>query len=200
MVTRGAGISWNLNLMKPRIHTIDPDKFSPAQRVVYDAIATGPRKGVRGPLAVWLHRPVLADRAQALGRYCRFDSCLPPRLSELAVMCMGRHWLAEYEWAAHKPFALAAGLAPGVLNALRDGIDPRFVNRDEALVYQFMTQLNARRDVDDVLYAQMIDEIGQDGLIDLVGIAGYYTLISMTIKVFRVPPPDGIAPELPNSP
>lgn len=185
--------------MKPRLPAIDPEKLSSEQRVVYDAIATGPRKGVRGPLAVWLHRPLLADRAQALGRYCRFDSSLPPRLSELAIMCMGRHWLAEYEWAAHKPFALEAGVTSAILNALRDGIPPQFMNRDEALVYQFMNQLHANRSIDDALYAELIDTIGQDGLVDLVGIAGYYTLISMTIKVFNVPPPDGVAPELPNS-
>ena len=185
--------------MELRLPDIDPTQLSPEQRIVYDAIASGPRKGVRGPLAVWLHRPLLADRAQALGRYCRYDSSLPPRLSELAIMCMGRHWLAEYEWAAHKPFALEAGVAPEVLDALRDGKAPQFVNRDEALIYEFMTQLHAQRSIGDALYAALIDEIGQDGLVDLVGIAGYYTLISMTIKVFSVPAPAGVAPELPIS-
>lgn len=185
--------------MELRLSAIDPAQLSLEQRAVYDAIASGPRKGVRGPLAVWLHRPLLADRAQALGRYCRYDSSLPPRLSELAIMCMGRHWLAEYEWAAHKPFALEAGVAPDVLDALRDARTPQFANRDEALIYEFMTQLHAQRGIDDALYAALIEEIGEGGLVDLVGIAGYYTLISMTIKVFNVPPPAGVAPELPNS-
>jgi 4-carboxymuconolactone decarboxylase len=182
-----------------RIPPIDPAHLDDEQRAVYDAIASGPRKGVRGPLAVWLHRPRLADRAQALGRYCRYDSSLPPRLSELAIMLMGRHWLAEYEWAAHKPFALEAGLATDVIDAIRDGHPPAFARRDEALVYAFMEQLHARRAIADTLYADLEREIGRDGLVDLVGVAGYYTLISMTIKVFDVPPPAGATPELPTS-
>lgn len=180
-----------------RLAPINPDLLDAEGRAVYDAIANGPRKGVRGPLAVWLHCPQLADRAQALGRYCRYDSSLPPRLSELAILLMGRHWLAEYEWAAHKPFALDAGLSPEVIDAIRDGKMPGFVQRDEALVYAFINQLHANRSIDDALYADIVETLGQDGLVDLVGITGYYTLISMTIKVFEVPPPTGVAPELP---
>jgi 4-carboxymuconolactone decarboxylase len=176
---------------------VNPDLLDAEQRVVYDAIANGPRKGVRGPLAVWLHRPQLADRAQALGQYCRYDSSLAPRLSELAILLLGRHWLAEYEWAAHKPFALEAGLSLEVIDAIRDGRTPDFVHRDEEMVYAFITQLHANRGIDDVLYAQVVETLGQDGIVDLVGVAGYYTLISMTIKVFNVPPPAGAVPELP---
>lgn len=180
-----------------RIPALNPDALDADQRAVYDAIANGPRKGVRGPLAVWLHRPLLADRAQALGRYCRYDSSLPPRLSELAILFMGRYWLAEYEWAAHKPFALEAGVSPTVIDAIRDGMNPAFEQRDEALVFAFLAQLHAKREVDDGLYAELVDAIGQDGVVDLVGIAGYYTLISMTIKAFNVPAPAGATPELP---
>ncbi|CAE6701722.1 hypothetical protein R70006_00765 [Paraburkholderia domus] len=182
-----------------RISPIDPDRLDPEQRAVYDSIASGPRKGVRGPLAVWLHRPQLADRAQALGRYCRYDSSIAPRLSELAILLMGRHWLAEYEWAAHKPFALEAGLSLEVIDTIRDGREPTFAQQDEALVYAFMKQLHENRAISDQLYSDLARAIGQNGLVDLVGIAGYYTLISMTIKVFEVPPPAGVAPELPNT-
>lgn len=182
-----------------RISPIDPDHLDPEQRAVYDSIASGPRKGVRGPLAVWLHRPQLADRAQALGRYCRYDSSIAPRLSELAILLMGRHWLAEYEWAAHKPFALEAGLSLEVIDAIRDGLEPTFAQQDEALVYAFMKQLHENRAITDQLYSDLARAIGQNGLVDLVGIAGYYTLISMTIKVFEVPPPAGVAPELPHT-
>jgi 4-carboxymuconolactone decarboxylase len=181
-----------------RIALINPDLLDAEQRAVYDAIASGPRKGVRGPLAVWLQRPKLADRAQALGRYCRYDSSLPPRLSELAILMMGKYWLAEYEWAAHKPFALEAGLAPAIIDAIRDGVAPAFAATDEALVYAFIGQLHQQHRIDDALYANAVAQLGQDGVVDLVGIAGYYTLISMTIKVFEVPPPAGVAPELPS--
>lgn len=183
--------------LAPRIDPINPDQLDAQQRRVYDAIANGPRGGVRGPLAVWLRRPQLADCAQALGRYCRYDSSLPARLSELAIMMMGRHWLAEYEWAAHKPFALQSGLSPAVIDALRDGTTPPFAQQDEALVYAFINQLHGRRAVDDELYAQAVAQLGEGGVVDLVGIAGYYTLISMTIKAFQVPPPVNATPELP---
>ncbi|MBU9294406.1 carboxymuconolactone decarboxylase [Burkholderia multivorans] len=180
-----------------RISPLAPEQLSDEQRQVYDAIASGPRKGVRGPLAVWLHRPRLAACAQALGQYCRYDSSVPSRLSELVILSMGRHWLAEYEWAAHKPFALEAGLSIDVIDAIRDGIEPPFVRDDERLVHAFVKQLHERHEIDDALYAALVDTLGEGAVVDLVGIAGYYTLISMTIKVFNVPPPAGVAPELP---
>lgn len=182
-----------------RLPPIDPNNLSDAQRPVYDRIANGPRKGVRGPLAIWLHRPELAECAQALGRYCRYDTCLEPRLSELAILMMGRHWLAEYEWAAHKPFALEAGLAPDIIDAIRDDQQPAFENADEALVYRFIRELHAHREISSSLYTEFTELLGTDAAVDLVGIAGYYTLISMTIKVFEVPPPAGATPELPTT-
>jgi 4-carboxymuconolactone decarboxylase len=182
-----------------RLGAIDPNNLTDAQRAIHDAIASGPRKGVRGPLAIWLHRPELAQCAQSLGRYCRYDSSIEPRLSELAILMMGRHWLAEYEWAAHKPFALEAGLTPAVIDAIRDDREPVFEQQDEALVYAFIRQLHAQRKVDDELYQALSQTLGETAVVDLVGIAGYYTLISMTIKVFEVPPPAGVPPELPLS-
>ncbi|WP_313629591.1 carboxymuconolactone decarboxylase family protein [Pseudomonas sp.] len=182
-----------------RLPPIDPDNLNDAQREVYERIANGPRKGVRGPLAIWLHRPELAECAQALGRYCRYDTCLEPRLSELAILLMGRHWLAEYEWAAHKPFALEAGLSPEIVDAIRDDQEPAFYKKDEALVYKFVRELHAQRGISDDLYSQIVELMGTDAAVDLVGIAGYYTLISMTIKVFEVPPPAGAIPELPTT-
>ena len=180
-----------------RLPPIDPNHLSDAQRAVYERIANGPRKGVRGPLAIWLHRPELAQYAQALGRYCRYDTCLEPRLSELAILMMGRYWLAEYEWAAHKPFALEAGLAPYIIDAIRDDLEPVFENADEAVVYRFIRELHAQRSISDSLYAEFTELLGTDATVDLVGIAGYYSLISMTIKVFEVPPPVGVVAELP---
>ncbi|WP_277968423.1 carboxymuconolactone decarboxylase family protein [Sphingomonas echinoides] len=182
-----------------RLPPVTPETLTDAQRPVFDAIATGPRKGVRGPLAIWLHRPELAQAAQALGQYCRYDSSVPARLSELVILSMGRHWLAEYEWAAHKPFALEAGLSEAVIDAIRDGRDPPFESEDERLVHRFVRTLHAERGIPDELYQALAATLGETMLVDLVGIAGYYTLISMTIKVFDVPPPVGVAPELPTT-
>ncbi len=181
-----------------RLPPIDPQQLNDAQRVVYDRIANGPRKGVRGPLAIWLHRPELAECAQALGRYCRYDSCLEPRLSELAILLMGRHWLAEYEWAAHKPFALEAGLAPEIIDAIRDGKSRAF--RKPMRRWFIASFVNCTIPAAlATASTKFIELLGNDAAVDLVGIAGYYTLISMTIKVFEVPPPAGVAPELPTT-
>jgi len=172
-----------------RLAPPDPDKLTPEQRRVYDAIASGPRGQVRGPLAIWLHRPGLADRAQTLGQYCRYDSSLPPRLSELAILVTAKVWRAEFEWWAHKQHALKAGLAPAVIDAIRDGQEPAFESAEEAVVYRFSKTLNHERAVPDALYREAVDLLGEGGVVDLTGILGYYALISMTLKVFEVEPP-----------
>ncbi len=179
-----------------RIEPLSPDALSDRQKQVHDAIASGPRGRVRGPLAVWLHRPDLADRAQALGRYCRYDSLLEPRLSELAILATARVWKSEFEWAAHKPIALKAGISADIVETIRTNGTPVFKNEDEDVVYNFAVTLHAKRFIDDALYARAVKVLGQERVVDLTGILGYYTLISMTINVFDLPPPDGIAPEL----
>jgi len=179
-----------------RIADLDPAQMTPAQRGVYDAIANGPRKGVRGPLAVWLHRPELAQHAQALGRYCRYETTLPPRLSELAILTLARVWGSEYEWYAHKPIALEAGVSPEVVEAIRTHAQPVFTEPDEAAVHAFLTELHRERQVSDARYAEAVERLGEAGVIDLVGLAGYYTLISMTINVFQVAQPAGVPNEL----
>jgi 4-carboxymuconolactone decarboxylase len=179
-----------------RIADLDPDHMSPAQRDVYDAIASGPRKGVRGPLAVWLHRPELARHAQALGRYCRYDTSLAPRLSELAILTLARVWGSEYEWYAHKRIALEVGVSPDVVEAIRTHKPPTFEDADAAAVHAFLVELHRTREVSTPVYDEAVRHIGEAGVIDLVGLAGYYTLISMTINVFGVRPPDGTPDEM----
>jgi len=151
---------------------------------------------VRGPLAVWLNRPELAAQAQALGRYCRYETTLPPRLSELAILTLARVWGAEYEWYAHKPIALAAGIAPDVIEALRTHQPLTGAEPDEELVNAFLVMLHRDRVVSDAMYARAVELLGEDGVVDLVGLAGYYTLISMTINVFQVGVPEGVLPAL----
>lgn len=181
-----------------RIAALTIEQMSADQKQVYDTIAAGPRGRVRGPLAIWLNRPKLAATAQALGQYCRYDSCLPPRLSEFAILIMAVHWKAEFEWWAHKPAALKAGLSPDIVNALRDGAPITFTQTDEAAVHEVMIQLHADRRLKDDVYQRALDVLGQDQLVDLIGLAGYYTLVSMTLNAFDVGLPDGEAPELDN--
>ncbi|OZI24438.1 4-carboxymuconolactone decarboxylase [Bordetella genomosp. 7] len=175
----------------PRLNPPDLQTMSAQQRRIHDAIASGPRGRVRGPLAVWLHRPGLAEHAQALGQYCRYDSSLPPRLSELGILTMAAWWRSSFEWWAHEPIAVQAGLDPRVAERIRLGEEPEFERADESLVYRFVRALLQTRQVPDALYQEAVQVLGTDGVVDLVGIAGYYTLISMTINVFEIEPPDG---------
>ncbi len=169
----------------------EPDQMSDHQRRVYDAIMAGPRGRVRGPLAVWLHRPGLAEHAQALGQYCRYDSSLPPRLSELAILTMAALWRSDFEWWAHQPIAVKAGITPEITECIRQGKTPNFVEQDEALVYEFIVSLVENRRVPDELYQRALRLLGEPSVVDLVGLAGYYTLISMTLNVFDIQPPEG---------
>jgi 4-carboxymuconolactone decarboxylase len=167
------------------------NSLSPEQRKVHDAIVEGPRGAVQGPLRVWLQSPNLAQNAQALGAFCRFGTSLPPRLSELAILTMGAYWRAGFEWHAHAPIAIAAGIAPEVAEAIRIGGTPPFVEDDEAAVYAFARELVDGHAVSDSTYRAVEDRLGKTGVVELVGILGYYSLISMTIVAFQVPVPAG---------
>lgn len=180
-----------------RIPFLEPAEMTEAQRGVHDRIAAGPRgSGRYGPFNAWLQSPEFADRAQELGALLRFGTSIEPRLKELAILCVGRHWTAQYEWYAHKKFALDAGLAPAVVDALEARKRPAFANEDEAVVYDFAQELLTSHDVSDVRYAAAEALLGRHGVVELVGVLGYYTLVSMTLNVFRAPLPDGIAPPL----
>ena len=162
--------------------------LSPEQQKVYDAIVSGPRRVVRGPLRIWLHSAPLAEHAQELGAFCRYHSSLPPRLSELAILVTGAIWKAGYEWNVHAPDALKAGIDPAILEAIRTGRTPDFKEADAAAVYQFARELIETRQVSEPTFRKAEQELGARGVVDLVGVLGYYGLISMTIKAFEVPP------------
>jgi 4-carboxymuconolactone decarboxylase len=180
----------------PRLSPADPATYDARQREIADAIASGPRGAVRGPLAVWLRRPELAAQAQALGRYCRYDTKLPPRLSELAIITVARVWSSEYEWYAHKPIAISAGIPEAAVEAIRTNATPEFTEEDERIVHAFALAAHRDRHVPDAIYAEALAVLGEDALVDLVGILGYYALISLTINIFHVCPPEDWAPEL----
>lgn len=175
----------------PRPPELDVASLSPRQREVHDAIASGPRGLVEGPLRVWLRSPELADRAQALGAFCRYYTSLPPRLSELAILVTGAAWRAGFEWHVHAPIALATGLSPADVEAIRRGEQPQGLREDEAAVHAFARELVIDRRVSDETYARAEAALGETGVVELVGILGYYGLISMTINAFHVPVPQG---------
>ena len=162
------------------------DHLSTDQKRVYDEIAAGLRGSVRGPLAIWLNRPELADAAQSLGRYCRYECSLPKKLREFAILTTARIWDAEFEWAAHVDHAREAGLSEDIIHALRNDQDVPLSTDAETVVYSVTQTLNTTRVLPDELYKQAHDVLGRDQLVDLIGLLGYYALISMTIKAFEV--------------
>ncbi len=174
-----------------RAPPLDAAHLTDEQRVVYEAISAGPRGSVRGPLAVWLQSPQLAERAQELGAFGRYGSSLPPRLSELAICTMAGYWRAGYEWFAHADIARRAGVADSILEALRTGTVPQFVAADEQVVYQFAHELLTTRRVSQPTWDEAQALLGMRTVVDLVGVLGYYSLISMTINAFEIPVPAG---------
>lgn len=174
-----------------RIPPLQRDALSDRGREVYDAIASGPRGKVEGPLNVWLNSPELGQNAQALGAFCRYGTSLPPRLSELAILTVAVFWRSGFEWAVHAPIAVKAGLDAGLVETLRTGGRPDFAREDEAAVHAFASELLAQRRVSDATYARAEAALGPTGLVELVGILGYYGLISLTINAFEVDLPEG---------
>ncbi|MEA2930907.1 MAG: 4-carboxymuconolactone decarboxylase [Hyphomicrobiales bacterium] len=174
-----------------RLPELDPEKFSPEQKKVHEAILKGPRGKVVGPLKIWLNNPGLAEHAQALGAYARFNSSLPPRLSELAICVTGAFWKANFEWFAHAPMAIKAGIDPAAIEAIRTGATPKFTKSDEQVVYDFATELVRTKRVSNETFERAKTELGQTSVIDMVGIIGYYSLVSVTLNAFELPLPDG---------
>lgn len=179
----------------PRLPDLDPAALDPRQSEVYQAIIQGPRGAVEGPLRVWLNSPELADRAQALGQFARYDSSLPPDLSELAILVTARIWGSGFEWAHHAPLALAAGLSSAAVDAIALAHWVEFSDDRRNAVFACSVELHRDRAINEDTYRAGIAALGVRGMVDLVGICGYYTLISMTINAFEVP--DGSGPALP---
>jgi 4-carboxymuconolactone decarboxylase len=174
-----------------RIPDFTPADLSPRQREVYDEIAAGPRGSVQGPVRIWLQNPDLAEVAQEYGAFCRFRRTLSDRLYEIAVLFMGARWRAGFEWHVHAPAAMEAGVEPAVVETIRRGERPDFAKEDEAAVYDLCRELLDGRVLSDATYRRALDAAGQQGVVELVGILGYYALISMTIVAFEVAPPGG---------
>jgi 4-carboxymuconolactone decarboxylase len=180
----------------PRLPAVSMDSLNPEQQAVVDAINSGPRGRFsnEGPFAVFLHAPAYGMLAQQLGGHLRFNTGLPPRLSEFAILCTGRFWKSQYEWYAHARIAPKQGVKDATIRDLHAGRRPKSAPRDELAIYDFIKELYATRRVTDASYARVRKVIGDAGMVELIGILGYYVLISMTLNVFRMPVPQGIEP------
>jgi 4-carboxymuconolactone decarboxylase len=181
----------------PRIPLFPLPDMTPEQQAVVDAIVKGPRGKLVGPLRAALHRPELADKWQQLGELLRYRTSLPPRLSELAILVTARHWDSQFEWYAHEPVAVAAGLARPVIDAIRRGAAPVFGNADEAVVYQFALQLLERHAAGDDCYHDAWQVLQTVGIVELTALIGYYSMVALTLNAHEIPLPSGTPPPLP---
>jgi 4-carboxymuconolactone decarboxylase len=177
-----------------RLPALAEDKLTPDQRALIEAIRSGPRgqaTEIRGPFAVFLHAPDFGHLAQQLGGFCRLKTKVPARLSEFAILVTARLWRAQYEWHAHVPHAERAGVKPETIRALRAGRAPSDSPKDERVVYDFIKELYRRKRVGDRTYARLHALLGDAGMVEFVGILGYYVLVAMALDVFRMPVPPG---------
>jgi 4-carboxymuconolactone decarboxylase len=186
----------NLNLVGGRFKPLTYAQLTPAQKAMADHLLAGERRGMGGPFNVLLRSPELGDLAQQLGAQVRFHSSLPRKLNEFAIIITARYWTAQYEWYAHKRAALEAGLSPAVVDAIAAGKRPASMQPDEEAVYTFSDEILKTKQVGDATFQAAIKAFGERGVVDLIGVIGYYQLVSMVLNVDRYPLPDGAKPEL----
>ncbi len=177
-----------------RFPAIPPEQMTPEQRRAAEGIVSGPRGGMRGPFNAWLRSPEVADRFQRVGEYVRFKTCIPLDLNELAILVTAREWTSQYEWFAHRRLALQAGLSEAIADAIATGKRPAQMSEDEAIVYDFATELHRTKEVSDATFERTKARFGEQGVIDLVAVCGYYTAVAMTLNLARVPLPEGAVP------
>jgi 4-carboxymuconolactone decarboxylase len=186
-----------------RFPVLQPDQMNAEQKKLLEALLAGPRGGGNaspdvvqgmlrgGPFNAWMRSPDLGNRLQDVGAYIRYKTSLPLRLNELAILITAREWTSQYEWYAHYPLAMKAGLDAKIADELALGQRPSAMKEDEAAVYEFCTQLHRTRKVDDATFNRALALFGEQGVVDLIGVSGYYTAVSMTLNVAQVMPPDG---------
>ncbi len=185
-----------------RFAILQPDQMNAEQKKLYETIVNGPRaqnyggqaaqhvlKG--GPFNAWLRSPEVGMRIQAVGEQVRFKTSIPKKLNELAILITAREWTSQYEWYAHHALAMKAGLDPKIAEDVANGKRPEAMKEDEAAVYDFCIQLHRAKKVDDTNFKRVKALFGEQGVIDLVSVSGYYSLVSMTLNAAEVPVPDG---------
>jgi 4-carboxymuconolactone decarboxylase len=170
--------------------------MTPEQKAMTEHVLAGKRGSMNGPYNVLLRSPEMGDMAQKFGAYTRFDSSIPHKLNELAILVTARFWDSQYEWYAHHKYGLEAGLSPALIDAIAAGKPPTDMQPDEATVYAFCHELLETRQVSDATFDAVKEKFGERGVVDLIGVIGYYHIVSMALNVDRYPLPGGAKPEL----
>jgi len=159
--------------------------LSPRQQEISDRI-TSRRGGTRGPFLVWLRSPELCEKVEALGAFCRFESSLDPRLRELSLLIAARHWDAQYSWNAHVGKAADLGVSRESLTALAEHREPHFTSKDEDVVYRFSSEILDDHFVSDATFAEALAELGEQGVVDLIGSLGNFSMLAMLLNACQV--------------
>lgn len=182
-----------------RMPALAPEAMSEAQKAAAQALIDGPRGAVSGPFIPLLRSPELMNRLQKVGEYLRFDSALAPRISEFVILLVSRQWSQQFEWRMHYPLALQAGVRQETLDALAQGCRPASMAPDEEVAYDFCDELARMRGVSDATYERAVAAFTETGAIDMMGLVGYFTTVSMIMNVARTPPmPDTASRPLPS--
>ena len=185
-----------LTLRGNRFKPLTYDEMNAAQKKMIDNLLAGPRGGAEGPFNVLLRSPEMGDLAGTFGAATRFNTSMPRKLNELAIILVGRHWTSQFEWAAHHRAALQAGLSPAICDAIAEGKRPPSMAKDEEVVYNFVTELLNTTQMSDATFNATKAMFGERGIVDLVGVMGWYHTVSMLLNVDQYPLPDGQKPEL----
>ncbi len=179
--------------MTDRLPPIPDAALTPIQRAAAEELASGPRGKLAGPFVPLLRSPELMARVQKLGEYLRFESALPDRIKELAILVTARHWDQAYEWSFHLPLALKAGVTREVAEAVAERRRP-VLTSEEAAAYDLLSELLQTRQVGDWAYAAALETFGEAGVVDLIAFGGYYGLLAMVMNAARTPAPKGEIP------
>jgi 4-carboxymuconolactone decarboxylase len=186
----------DLRLRGDRFKPLAYDEMTPAQKTMIEHLLSGPRAGADGPFNVLLRSPEMGDLAQQFGAATRFNSSVPRKLNEMAIIMTARHWTSQYEWQAHHRLALQAGLSPAIADAIAQGKRPVAMQKDEEAVYNFCSELLRTKQVSDQTFKAAREMFGERGVVDLIGVMGWYHTVSMLLNTDRYPLPDGAQPEL----
>ena len=173
-----------------RMPPLPAGKMTDAQRKAAAEMIAGPRKGVKGPFIPLLRSPELMDRLQKVGEYLRFQSSLEQRISELIMLVVSREWTQHFEWFVHVPLGRKAGISEDTIAALAEGRRPSGMSEDEELAYDFCVELLRNKGVSETTYRRAVMKLGENGVIDMIGVAGYFTTMSMVMNVAHSPPSD----------
>ncbi|WP_426958344.1 carboxymuconolactone decarboxylase family protein [Muricoccus radiodurans] len=184
----------------PRLRDIPESEMTDAQREAVREVTAGQRGRVPAPMRAWLASPELARRAQALGEFLRYQTSLGTRRSEMAILVTARIWSSQYEWFAHARIAREAGLEEEIIEAIRHGRRPSFTDNADRVVHDVARKVHLERHLDDASHAEAREVLGEKSLAELIGLLGYYTLVSMTLNVYEIGVPAGTPDPLPPLP